>query len=271
MSKHKSKLHNVMLTLGDDFTYQNPDSTFGYVDKLIEMLNKHSKQAFGIKVKAFYSHVDKYFDARLSHGKKYSYYKGDFLPYVQKQENKTGYDYWTGYYTTRPLLKQMVRDLMTNLIHTKIFASLGSLHNFNYEVKETGSLKMDSSLREGMLEKDALTKVEREAVILLHHDAITGTNTDVTYKDYQSRIHKAQNELNAIKKRLLTDTFMSKIPKKDIEAADKLKSLLIAEIAVGASRGHTGAKNWYMTGVFNPTLYTRTEVVYLKEKCDAGI
>ncbi len=51
----------------------------------------------------------------MSHKATYKTFRGDFLPYAQKHEFRDEWDYWTGYYTTRPKLKQMIVDTMRDI------------------------------------------------------------------------------------------------------------------------------------------------------------
>ena len=71
----------------------------------MDMLSKHGKRLFKKNFIPFYSTFQNYTTSKLLHKMTYREYSGDFLPYAQYNEKFKRYDYWTGYYTTRPLLK----------------------------------------------------------------------------------------------------------------------------------------------------------------------
>ena len=87
ISTHRDeKIYHVALTIGDDFTFTDPNRSFAWCDTLIEKLNTMSQQAFGKNVKAFYSTVEDYFYAKMAHHNEYKRFRGDFLPYAQRHE-----------------------------------------------------------------------------------------------------------------------------------------------------------------------------------------
>jgi len=99
------------------------------------------------------------------------------LPYAQKHEYEDFWDYWTGYFSTRPVLKGMISDMNRDLLSTKALVALSSMSQISKDPKKDFS----NSLQE----KDSLIKVEQQASVMLHHDGITGTNTEPTFLDYK--------------------------------------------------------------------------------------
>jgi len=98
---------NVLALFGGDFHYQS-ETNFDYIDKFIELLNERSEKLFGIKINAFYSSVNDYFDHLKTLNLKFHTYVGDFVPYVEYFDHS--FDYWTGFYTTFPALKTQIKQ-----------------------------------------------------------------------------------------------------------------------------------------------------------------
>ena len=95
-------------------------------------------------------------------------YKGDFFPYTDK-----GQLTWTGYFSTRPNLKRMVREISSQYY---AFSELATLEN----------------IREGSLLSPEITQIHNELrdilAIMSHHDAITGTSKQHVIYDYVMRM-----------------------------------------------------------------------------------
>ena len=60
------------------------------------------------------STVDEFLEALHAEGYQYPVYRGDFYPQIDDMvptdKGPHALDYWTGYYTTRPRLKSMIRE-----------------------------------------------------------------------------------------------------------------------------------------------------------------
>jgi DNA polymerase III delta prime subunit len=83
ISVHREeKVVHVALLFGDDFTFTDAERSFGWLDTLIESLNTGSQGAFNKTVKAFYSNMTSYFDAKVAHKATYKQFRGDFMPYA---------------------------------------------------------------------------------------------------------------------------------------------------------------------------------------------
>jgi hypothetical protein len=111
------------MTIGDDFTYVRADLNFNLVDKFRDCLYKSTKQ-----FKLIYSTVTEYLEAlkqELSSRQiSLPVYHGDFFPYAGEAEQ-----YWTGFYTSRPNLKQYIRHLSNVAISSSNLYSFGMLNN----------------------------------------------------------------------------------------------------------------------------------------------
>ena len=159
--------HNKVLSVfGDDFAYYNARYNFQYIDKFIEVLNNHFKEVIGKDINIKYSTVNEYFDAvkNFNNGTiEFPVYKGDFLPYVEYEDGN--YDHWVGYYSSTPVLKHMIRDMFQKLRSLKIQIVTASAKYSGVNLFETSILE-----------------IQKDASILMHHDAITSTSPWGTLK-----------------------------------------------------------------------------------------
>jgi hypothetical protein len=100
----------VPLLYGDDFAYTSND-VFEKAHNVITLLNKSSYPlSRNVNLIINISTYREYIDTVASYGKSYGVYRGDFFPYAQSLGSI--YDYWIGYFTTRPNLKQQANNMM---------------------------------------------------------------------------------------------------------------------------------------------------------------
>ena len=88
--------------MGDDFNYQNARKYFKNMDTLIYHFNKR----YGDEVEIFYSTPQDYVQAVNAAKIKWPVKYDDHFPYADRD-----HAYWTGYFTSRAVLKGYVRDL----------------------------------------------------------------------------------------------------------------------------------------------------------------
>ena len=177
--KHK----NILFLFGDDFKFIN-DHLFSCIDTLIKQFKNKQSDARTYfqtreKINIFYSTPEKYF----------SYMKQELEENNQQLETVTHKDFyplrtdcfWTGYFTSRPYLKGMIRKT-SNAFYTfsKYFA-------FNRFMNNLLNNEIYNDLNE-----------LREVVALnQHHDAITGTCKQYVATDY---ISKMRSQLKKVEK-----------------------------------------------------------------------
>lgn len=147
------KSGHVMLTMGSDFNYQNANTWFKNLDKLINYANKDGR------LNTFYSTPSKYLDAVKNMDLELK--TDDFFPYAD-----CPHCYWTGYFTSRPSLKGYVRK-SNNLL--QICKQLEVLANF--KTSNVGSFTL----------RDAMGVAQ-------HHDAVSGTEKQHVAFDYAKRL-----------------------------------------------------------------------------------
>ncbi|XP_033225890.1 lysosomal alpha-mannosidase-like [Belonocnema kinseyi] len=170
------KTNNVILTMGDDFTYQVANSWYTNLDKLIRYINFYN----GTKFNAMYSTPSCYLKALNEEQISWPSKSDDFFPYASDSQS-----YWTGYYTSRPTIKYFER--MSN--------------NFLQVVKQLSVLSNEPN--------DAKLDKFREAMgILQHHDAITGTEQEHVAHDYARILSKSITDAEEISSKALRFNFI---------------------------------------------------------------
>ncbi|KAI6205475.1 Alpha-mannosidase [Aphelenchoides besseyi] len=163
--------HNhYLLSMGSDFHFSDASVTFSSLDRLIKSVNQRTNET-GFRV--FYSTPSCYVSASMN-GKnppQLPKKSDDFFPYAT---------YWTGYFTSKPALKRMVRASSNVLQLARSVRVMANL---------TGD-KFD----------EAEEKLERALGLSQHHDAITGTSKENVTVDYEQRL---QDGVNAVQHTLV--------------------------------------------------------------------
>lgn len=120
--------HNVIIApLGGPYRYEfQPEFDYQYnnYQKIADFVNANQ----GIyKATIEFGTPKDYFDTILKKHKKYPSIKGDFLNYADIDSGSPAY--WTGYYTSRPFFKIMLRRLESTLRTTEILFSFALSFN----------------------------------------------------------------------------------------------------------------------------------------------
>ncbi|MPC27361.1 Lysosomal alpha-mannosidase [Portunus trituberculatus] len=150
--------NHIIMTMGEDFNYQQAGMWMSNLDKLIRYVNK--RQTSGSKVNVLYSTPSCYLSALHDANQTWTSKTDDFFPYASGNHS-----YWTGYFTSRPTLKRYVRHTNTVLQAVKQVASLMGL----------GRTEGLETLKEAM-------------GVLQHHDAVSGTEKQHVADDYSERL-----------------------------------------------------------------------------------
>ena len=122
---------NVMLYMGNDFTFDNAFYAYRQLDMLIEYCNQYQT----VNLTCIYSTPGQYIDAVKKENIEWPVKdSGDFFPYEERSKNEPvdvegvtpkpiGDGSWTGYFTSRPNFKKQIRDASSSFhAHTKLFA-----------------------------------------------------------------------------------------------------------------------------------------------------
>ncbi|KAF2071779.1 hypothetical protein CYY_006907 [Polysphondylium violaceum] len=172
----KSKFYKapfILIPIGGDFNFKNAEMWFDKLDKVVNGLNKEF-DAGRTNVKIQYSTLKDFFDETKEWLNKnnvpVNYYDQDFFPLADDERT-----YWTGYYTSRPLLKGRERAASSRLRGTEILASCQN-HLFT----------------------DLLDSASKNISILQHHDAITGTSRQHVVDDYLDRMENTYHIMDEV-------------------------------------------------------------------------
>lgn len=180
------KHDKLMILYGDDFYYMNElesEKLYHRIEALRDFANR-SKTYPDLKIRI--ATASEYFEAVKQTKPKLSVYKGDFFQY---QNHRAGKEpaFWTGYYSTRPHLKQMIYDTHKLARAAEIAQAFSLGQSFN----------------------------AYEASLALHHDAITGTCRPQVSEDYKLRLAKDQEK--AVK--AINDAIVGKFKEQDPQFA----------------------------------------------------
>jgi hypothetical protein len=207
-------------------------------------------------------------------------YTGDFFPYADHPDA-----FWTGYYTSRPLLKAASRSAINGLRGVEILhsltrakwqsrPSLAAAHGAPAAASANNAIGAASVSRAGggdggtglgallpdwagMHEK--LSTIKRDAALVLHHDAITGTSRGDCYWDYLKRLEDGKANA-AMLVQQLAHLLMLRPNSTGLPVArlDRLSSTPLTLTPLAASAQHT-----YPVVVHNSLGWTHRSVVFV--------
>ncbi|XP_043463194.1 alpha-mannosidase 2 isoform X2 [Leptopilina heterotoma] len=179
--------HNVVLMpLGDDFRYDYAiewDQQYTNYKILIDYINNNNEY----NAQVVFGTPKDYFQEIKKRMKHFPSLKGDFFVYSDIfSEGRPAY--WSGYFTTRPYMKILDRELESNLRSAEILYTI-ALNTAKQKEKDGRELK----LYEAWFEK--LVKARRNLGLFQHHDAITGTSKSFVMKDYALKLFESITDM----------------------------------------------------------------------------
>ncbi|WAQ97699.1 MA2A1-like protein, partial [Mya arenaria] len=200
--KHTSTEHPqgeqlfLPMFLGEDFSYvtaKDYDLIYKNYKMLFDYMNKKSEWKINIKfgtINDYFTDIKKY---QASVGYSFPNLSGDFFPYSDYQN-----DYWTGYYSTRPFLKQLSRELQSTLkladiLHTYAKARVKTNDEYT-NLKEIDELLQTS---------------RRHLGVFQHHDGITGTSLQFVMDNFQKELSEALQKCKTAMK-MITSQLLSR-------------------------------------------------------------
>ena len=160
------KTDNLIMTMGSDFQYTNAHIWFKNLDKLIYFVNK--RQINGSKINIFYSTPSCYLYSLYKSNTSWPLKYDDFFPYASRDHS-----FWTGYFTSRPALKNNVRRA-SEFLHTMHQIYLIGIVRF----------PMDNANKV----KKAFNALTQAVSAAQHHDAISGTEKQNVADNYAQRL-----------------------------------------------------------------------------------
>ncbi|XP_050306367.1 lysosomal alpha-mannosidase-like [Anthonomus grandis grandis] len=211
---------NLLITMGEDFNYQDADMWFKNLDKLILYVNQRQKTT-GSKFNLIYSTPSCYVHAINSETKGKQTFlvkKDDFFPYASDP-----HAFWTGYFTSRPTVKRFERSGNNFL---QICKQLYALANLGPEDR---------------VDLNAL----REAMgVMQHHDAITGTEKQHVAFDYARQLQRGIDECE-----IVTTAAIKKLSNVSVEQDLALNTCPLLNIS---QCEHTEGNGRFIITVYNP-------------------
>ncbi|KAL8619582.1 hypothetical protein ACOMHN_019638 [Nucella lapillus] len=181
----------ILVPHGDDSRYSAVsewDKQLGNLEKLINYMN--ADRDMNIKVE--FGTLSDYFKAVADDVSTSGHpspplptFVGDFFPYNDRDDQ-----YWTGFYSSRPLYKYMARALqaklrLTEMVYTVLTGQL------MYQKK----VSLVKTLQNAY---PALQEARQDQATFMHHDAITGTSRATVVKSYAERLHGAIKKVDAV-------------------------------------------------------------------------
>ena len=155
---------NLMWLMGEDFQFELAEENFQSLDRIIQYVNQDGR------VSAAYSTPTAYFAAKFSENLTWTIKADDFFPYASAPHS-----YWTGYFTSRPALKRMVRTSSSFLQMARQVEVIAN--------------RPDSS---------ATAELEEAVAVSQHHDAVAGTSKQHVAYDYAQRLAKGLAQADAM-------------------------------------------------------------------------
>ncbi|EAL68302.1 hypothetical protein DDB_G0278259 [Dictyostelium discoideum AX4] len=176
--------NNLLIPFGNDFRFQNASLEFDNMDKLITYINSNS--SWGVTIQ--YATLNEYFEKveSIEPPVEYADIVGqDLFVYTMclasdYQAFNTCANWWSGYYTSYPLLKQTARDSDSLLRVGEMLYSLSCFYSNGF----------DFDFNIGFY---ALSMHRNVSGILTHHDAITGTAKEYVRVNYFQMLNEAQS------------------------------------------------------------------------------
>ena len=251
--------NNLVIFLGEDNSYSQEDAwenTYHNYKKLMEFINNKPEWKMKIKfgtIKEYFANIRKQETGKhkanngLNLHPKFPTLSGDFFPYSDRENA-----YWTGFYTTRPWVKKLAREIEPVLKAADAFTAI-LYHRCILQ-------KMCTGIHEELVQiLDNLKAARRELGIYQHHDGITGTSLPYVVFDYEMRLMSAlEKSQEALKSALVTLLTKGKSSnhKRLEENFEKLDSK-----SIHADRLHRMTNGGLVIIIANPLDRPRSEIV----------
>ncbi|XP_076235617.1 alpha-Mannosidase class II b [Calliopsis andreniformis] len=245
--------HNVVLMpLGDDFRYDHPiewDQQYTNYKILMDYINSRREE---YNAEIVFGTPKDYFQEIRKRVTDFPTLQGDFFVYSDIfSEGRPAY--WSGYFTTRPYMKILDRELEANLRSAEILYTIA----LNV-AKQSGK---DFMVYETYFEK--LVKARRNLGLFQHHDAITGTSKSFVMKDYALKLFESISDTTSLQSFAIQSlagatnkpNSVYVLSESDRDSYEKLPK----KIPIGISGQETKK-----IVLFNPLAQHRQEVISLK-------
>lgn len=156
-TQYKYKTDNQLMLMGGDFFYSN----YTYSKMFFEMLSEIIKKSKNLDIQ--FATPAEYFQAVYESNNSFEVFQGDLFPLISSGNpyNKA----WTGFFSTKPLLKKEANDLQTIVRAAEIMQSVVMNKPF----------------------------IAYNLAVATHHDSITGTCKPWVSSDYLQLLESDKN------------------------------------------------------------------------------
>jgi alpha-mannosidase II len=165
---------NLLVLVGDDFRFSER-AEWNVQIEMHRQLIEHFATNPELKITAKFSNLSSYFDAIRADNKLWPSITGDFLPYIDRWN-----EYWSGYYSTRPFLKQLGR-------RTAEVLSLVS--------RLVSECQLRTTCENPGVALKTLQRSQQSVDNFLHHDLITGTSRARVIQDFVTQLSNTMRDL----------------------------------------------------------------------------
>eukprot|EP01080_Neovahlkampfia_damariscottae_P000310 gene310-6724_t len=203
---------HILIPFGNDFAFKDASIQFNNMDKLINEISNND--TYGINIQ--YSTLSEYFkairnDSNPSDFPVVSDTNFDFFPLTncwadELNKYNSCIAYWTGYYSTYPNLKSLIRESSSILRTTELLFSTGLMNNVQLQLIEVIDW-IDIFKTLDIFRKDL--------ALVHHHDGITGTAKMNVRNDYEKRLKKGIKTSRLIMEQMIS-SFMGKTVRPEI-------------------------------------------------------
>lgn len=252
---------DIPILFGGDSLFEDAYMTFYCLDNYMAEIQRLVRRYTNYRWLAYrFSTIDDYL-SQISETYKESDLKipvvnSDFIPFdnrIKKDNSHNKYiksdytEYWTGFYSTNPVIKQQIADL-----NHKIRA-LSSLHAINHlEFMQSGLMQDQFEA----ISKN-ITEVKQNTARMLDHTVITGAHhADVYKQDLNKSITDTNLAMDQLMTTLYLNTLKLESTKQEGSSGDKLENETISYFVGGEITG-----DLYPVTLHNPSIYERTEVI----------
>jgi hypothetical protein len=175
---------HMLVPFGCDFSFQNARLNFEQMDLAIDYLNQVNDQ----NIVFLYSTPQQFVDALNKENITWAVKYGDMMPYGDSDKN-----YWTGYFTSRQLAKQQIREGSQFLLAFNQIYGIQTLNQNN----DDQTLALFAGASHALM--DAMG-------VYQHHDAVTGTAKQAVADNYFMHLDKAiKTTFHAYSMQLISD------------------------------------------------------------------
>lgn len=231
-------------TMGGDFAYQK-EIAFSHLETVLNNVERYLEHSMKIEFTTLKGLNEKFHD----HFHFDKVYKGDM--FVYNQENG---DEWSGYFGSKPDLKMKIKAIFNGYRATEslkfvVFTEYQKLRSWSKLSPRDEAMSKFLDRQQQLIEG-----IRTQIAILLHHDAITGTNSKTAEGDYNRIINEATADLNTIQWDLIEKLGRMQSGQVDMENVNNRPTPI----------DYNKVRGIFQFSVFNPLPVARKDIVTIR-------